>query len=103
MVDGVPVEYWSVTFEFLYRRSNWNMTVADVGYTYKDQDRQLRCYVKDARGKYVQSPEPLALNNDGSLKVQGQQTPGYVAPNLLEFEIYEEIDFSSAFGDPSDI
>lgn len=108
MVDGVPVEFWSVTFEFLYRASNWDMTVGDVGYTYKQGSQQRRGYVFDQRGRYVQSPEPLALNADGSLKTfdsdsdSSQATPGYYRPNLLEFEIYDSINFDAQFGDPTD-
>lgn len=107
MVDGVPVEFWSVTFEFLYRGQTWDMEVADVGFTYKQGTQQRRSYVYDQFGRFVQSPEPLALNPDGSLKTSGedgadQATPGYRRPNLLTFEIYDEIDFSENFGDPTE-
>lgn len=93
LVGTLVLEFWAISFEFLYNDELWSLSVPDVGLNYiSASGAKVRVTVEDADGNYIPSPKPLPLNADGSLK-NGE-------PNVLQRPVYREIEFSSYFGDP---
>jgi len=95
VVNDVEVNYWSVNIELAYRQSGWKLQLPDVGYNYLDGGQKKRAYVLDEDGERVACANPVALNNDGSLKAAG------VIPDILERRVNREVAFEGFFGTPS--
>ena len=96
MVNDAEVRYWSITTELVYRQTGWNLFLPDVGYNYLDAGEKKRGYVTDPdSGEKVPCVNPIALNNDGSLKAPG------LFPDILNRRVNREVNFSSYFGTPS--
>ena len=94
LVGTLIVEFWAITFEFLYNADLWSLSVPDVGLNYiNSSGAKVRATVEDADGNYIPSPKPLPLNSDGSLKASGDA-------DILQRPVYREIDFSTYFGSP---
>lgn len=93
LVGTEVVDFWAVSFEFLYSAELWTLTVPDVGLYHISGGVRRRAMVADADGNYIPSPKPVPLNSDGTLKTSGD-------PDLLDRTIYREIDFGTYFGDP---
>jgi hypothetical protein len=91
-VSSVAVDYWEVTAELVYNEALWVLRAPNVGLNYISGGQKRRCYVLDEDGNYVPAPNPVALNADGSMS-SGE-------PQLLEFYVYREVDFSTFFGSP---
>lgn len=87
------VEFWAVSFEFLYSSEGWDLSIPDVGLFYIEGYKKRRAVVEDADGNYLPSPKPVPLNADGTLKTSGE-------PNLLNRTIYKEIEFGAYFSEP---
>jgi hypothetical protein len=95
IVDGVETKYWSVSVELAYRQSGWRLMLPNVGYNYLEGGEQKRAYVIDSEsGEKVASSNPVALNDNGSLKGSG------LAPDILYRRVHREVGFSSLFGTP---
>lgn len=100
VIGGEPVEFWQISVELLYRRSTHNLFLPNAGLNYLengDTSKKKRCWVLDEEGEKVPSAGPMALEADGSLKQSG---PGPYPPDILEFRIYPEENFSAFFGAP---
>lgn len=96
MVNDAEVRYWSITTELIYRQTGWNLFLPDVGYNYLEGGEKKRAYVIDPDSNdKVACVNPVALNNDGTLKAGG------TLPDILERRVNREVDFSSYFGTPS--
>lgn len=96
VVNGVEVNYWSITTELAYRQTGWNLALPDVGYNYLDGSTKKRAYVIDAdSGEKVPAVNPVALNSDGTLKGADQ------LPDILDRRVNREVNFSAYFGTPS--
>ena len=90
--------YWETTWEFCYRKETWDYKPWDVGFNQlvtsdgtPSASGTQRAAVLGADKKPVKSPVALA---SGVAKGAGS------APDVLEFKLYEETDFS-VFGTPS--
>jgi hypothetical protein len=95
VVDSKEVKYWSVSVELAYRQSGWRLMLPNVGYNYLEGGQQKRAYVIDTdSGERVASSNPVALNNNGSLKGSG------VAPDILYRRVHKELEFAPLFGKP---
>jgi hypothetical protein len=96
MVNDAELRYWSITTELVYRQTGWNLQLPDVGYNYLEGGKKKRAWVEDAESnEKVPCVNPVALNNDGSLKGAGQ------LPDILVRRVNREVNFSSYFGNPS--
>jgi hypothetical protein len=95
VVNGAEIKYWSVSVELAYRPSGWRLMLPNVGYNYLEGSQQKRAYVIDPdSGEKVASSNPVALNNNGSLKGSG------VAPDILYRRVHREVNFQPLFGTP---
>lgn len=95
VVNGAEVKYWSVSVELAYRQSGWELVLPDVGYNYIEGNKKRRAYVEDSEsGERLASSNPVALNENGSLK-----SPG-TAPDIIYRRVHQEIEFAPLFGEP---
>jgi len=92
LVGTLVVNFWEVSFDFLYNEELWSLSVPDVGLNYLAAGVKKRAFVEDSDGNFVPSPKPVALNADGSLR-SGD-------PLVLQRPVYREIEFSTYFGNP---
>lgn len=98
--NEVPVEYWQIRTELLYRGSSHDLFLPNVGLHYLEngvKNRKVRCWVVDDTGERIPSAGPLPLEANGDLKQRGQ---GPYPPDTRTFRIYPEIDFSLYFSNP---
>jgi len=96
VVNDVEINYWAITTELAYRQTGWNLQLPDVGYNYLEGGEKKRAYVVDPdSGDKVAAVNPVALNNDGTLKSAGQ------LPDILDRRVNREVNFSTYFGTPS--
>jgi hypothetical protein len=96
VVNDVEINYWAITTELAYRQTGWNLQLPDVGYNYLEGGEKKRAYVIDPdSGDKVAAVNPVALNNDGTLKSAGQ------LPDILDRRVNREVNFSTYFGTPS--
>lgn len=94
VVNEAEVNYWSISVQLVYRQSGWTLLIPDVGYTYIGIGGvRKRAYVIDEEGGVKDSPNPVPLTADGSLKFTGP-------PNMLERRVNMQTNFSSFFGVP---
>jgi hypothetical protein len=95
VVNGVEIKYWSVSVELAYRQSGWRLMLPNVGYNYLEGSERKRAYVIDSdSGDKVASSNPVALNDNGSLKGSG------TAPDILYRRVHREVNFQPFFGTP---
>jgi hypothetical protein len=96
VVDGVEIKYWSVSVELAFRQSGWRLMLPNVGYSYLDGSEKKRAYVVDPEPPYdkIPSSNPVALNDDGSIKAAG------TAPDILYRRVHREVNFQPFFGTP---
>jgi hypothetical protein len=95
VVNGAEVKYWSVSVELAYRQSGWRLMLPNVGYNYLEGSEKLRAYVIDKEsGEKVACSNPVALNDNGSLKGPG------IAPDILYRRVHREVNFQPLFGTP---
>ena len=105
VVSGVEIKYWSVTVELAYRQSGWNLLLPNVGWNYisgagTSLAEKRRCYViDDATKEKVASANVMALNDDGSIRLNTDWT-GSGAPTILNRRVHREIAFTPYFGTP---
>lgn len=100
VVGSVAVEFWEINVELVYRRSTHNLFLPNAGLNYLENgeaSKKRRCWVLDDEGEKLPSGGPMALEPDGSMKQSG---PGPYPPDIYEFRIYPEEDFSAYFGNP---
>lgn len=107
--NGTKVEYWEVQWEFFYRAPTvqedfttipgWDLTPWDVGFAQRvgddgtpSQSGTKRAAVAGQDKKPVKSP--VALDGNGMAKPAGEP------PDALQFRVYREENFATAFGSP---
>ncbi len=98
IVENLAVDFWSVSFEFLYRPSGWTIPVQNVGMNYLRSDTNGKRYlyrvsVRAPDNSLTAAPTPQPLNDDGTLKTTGE-------PTIRQIAVYNYIDFNVAFGEP---
>lgn len=93
VVNDVQINYWAITTELAYRQTGWNLLLPDVGYNYLEGGEKKRAYVL-FEGEQVPAVNPVALNNDGTLKAGGQ------LPDILDRRVNRQVNFSNFFGTP---
>lgn len=95
------VDYWNITVELVYRRDSHNLFLPHVGFNYLEggvQTKKKRAWIVDSEtGERVPAPNPVPLNADGDLKQIGA---GPYPPDIIEYRLYPELDFSQYFGNP---
>jgi hypothetical protein len=99
-VGTTLVEYWAITVELLYRRSSHNLFLPNAGLNYLlngAANAKRRCWVINEEGEKVPSAGPMALDLNGDIKQIGA---GPYPPDILEFRIHPEVNFSLYFGTP---
>ena len=95
VVNGAEVKYWAVSVELAFRQSGWELILPDVGFNYIEGNERKRAYVIDSEsGERLASSNPVALNENGSLKAQGS------APDIIYRRVHPEIEFAPLFGTP---
>lgn len=96
LVGDTVLVYWEVTYSLIYREETWKLKTPNVGLTAKTQDGtgRERVMIFDQYRNRTPAPRPVPLDEDGFAKDSGEDA------DVLEFQIYEPIDFSSVFGDP---
>jgi hypothetical protein len=95
VVNGAEIKYWSVSVELAFRQSGWRLMLPNVGYNYLEGSQQKRAYVIDPdSGDKVACSNPVALNDNGSLKSAG------TAPDILYRRVHREVNFTPLFGTP---
>jgi hypothetical protein len=95
VVNGAEIKYWSVSVELAFRQSGWRLMLPNVGYNYLEGSERKRAYVVDSEsGERVASSNPVALNENGSLKSSG------TAPDILYRRVHREVNFQPLFGTP---
>lgn len=94
-------DYWNITVELVYRRGTHNLFLPHVGLNYLEggvQNKKKRCWIVDSEtGERVASPGALPLDANGDLKQIGA---GPYPPEVWEYRIYPELDFTQFFGSP---
>ena len=95
VVNDAEINYWSITIDLVYRQTGWNLQLPDVGYNFLEGGEKKRAYVIGEDGDRVACANPVALNNDGSLKNAG------ALPDILERRVNREQAFNTFFGTPS--
>ena len=95
VVNGFELKYWSVSVELAFRQSGWRLMLPNIGYNYLEGGQKKRAYVVDSEsGERVASSNPVALNDNGSLKGSG------TAPDILYRRVHREVEFQPLFGKP---
>jgi hypothetical protein len=96
VVNGAEIKYWSVSVELAFRQSGWRLMLPNVGYNYIEGGKRERAFVLDPEDKTTKLPSsnPVALNDNGSLKAAG------VAPDILYRRVHPEVNFQPLFGSP---
>jgi hypothetical protein len=96
--NGATVIYWEVTWEFAYKADEWTLKPWDIGFAQlvdangdPEPYGSLRAQIKGQDGKLVR--QPVGLDCAGNAVAAGQP------PCELVFEIYEQADFGTAFGE----
>jgi len=111
MVDTVEVEYWKITVELVFRSSNHNLFLPNVGFHYikpGTPPQRMRAYVRslsdplDTGSEVISVPctLPVSLKEDGDINDVIDQSPEARGPLVKEFRVYREFDFSTVFGNP---
>jgi len=111
MVDAVEVEYWKITVELIYRESNHNLFLPNVGFNYikpGNPPQRMRAYVRslsdplDTGSEVITVPStmPVPLKENGDIDDVIDQSPEARGPLIKEFRVYREFDFSTVFGNP---
>lgn len=105
IVSGTEINYYAITVELVYRESGWPLLLPNIGWHYIAQAgtgnaKKERCYVfrADSSDK-VAAAQPLALNDDGSIRFNTDFT-GSGAPSLLTRRVHKEVAFTPYFGTP---
>ena len=96
VVNGVEINYWSVTVELIYRQSGWPLLLPDVGWTYIDGGEKAGVWVRGPYGEKIAASNPQPLAEDGTLKCPGSTC----VPTILERRVNRQADFSLYFGTP---
>jgi hypothetical protein len=94
------VDFWSITVELIYRKSTHNLFLPNAGLNFLlngQANNKRRCWVIAENGDKVPSAGPMALANNGDMKQFGA---GPYPPDILEFRVYPEENFSLFFGSP---
>jgi hypothetical protein len=111
MVDAAEVEYWKITVELIFRSSNHNLFLPNVGFHYikpGTPPQRMRAYVRslsdplDTGSEVIAVPctLPVSLKEDGDINDVIDQSPEARGPLIKEFRVYREFDFSTVFGNP---
>lgn len=111
MVDAAEVEYWKITVELIYRESNHNLFLPNVGFNYikpGTPPQRMRAYVRslsdplDTGSEVITVPStmPVPLKENGDIDDVIDQSPEARGPLIKEFRVYREFDFSTVFGNP---
>ena len=111
MVDEQEVKYWKITIELIYRESNHNLFLPNVGFHYikpGNPPQKMCAYVRslsdplDSNSDVITVPStmPVALKDDGDIDDVIDQSPEARGPKINEFRVYREFDFSIVFGNP---
>jgi hypothetical protein len=82
--------FWTVAYEFHAKFETWTAKPLNVGMMQKVTGGKIR--IKDKYGVDVSQPQPL--NSNGTAKTLGSTA------DALEFDVYEEADFSGLGFDP---
>lgn len=94
------LDFWQITVELIYRKSTHNFFLPNAGLNYLVNgaaSAKRRCWVIGDDGDKVPSAGPMALAENGDLKQMGA---GPYPPDILEFRVYPEENFSRYFGSP---
>ena len=100
LVDGAKLTYWKITVELAYRaEGGWPLQLPDVGYNCIENNKLIRAYVLDPDDKVTRLPcaSPVALNNDGTIKVWVQG----MMPDIVVRRVNAAVDFNALFGTPT--
>ena len=111
MVDEVEVKYWKITIELIYRESNHNLFLPNVGFHYIKHSvppQRMRAYVRslsdplDTGSEVITVPStmPVPLKENGDIDDEINQSPEARGPIVKEFRVYKEFDYGTIFGNP---
>ena len=111
MVDDLEVKYWKITIELIYRESNHNLFLPNVGFHYikpGNPPQKMRAYVRsltdplDTGSEVITVPStmPVPLKEDGDIDDVIDQSPEARGPIVKEFRVYKEFDYGAIFGNP---
>jgi hypothetical protein len=99
VVNGVEVNYWSVSVELVYRSSGWIMKLPHVGWHYIESGQKRRCWAyagEPGSSEKVDASSPQALTSTGNMKYPG----GEGVPDQLLRRVHQAIAFAPYFGTP---
>lgn len=102
IVNGAEIKYWAVSVELAYRQSGWRLLLPNVGWNVWSESRQkkVRAYViDDATDEQVPSANPVALNENGSIRLSSD-LQGSGRPDILYRRVHKEVAFQPLFGTP---
>lgn len=111
MVDELEIKYWKITIELIYRESNHNLFLPNVGFNYikpGNPPQRMRAYVRslsdplDTGSEVITVPStmPVPLKEDGDIDDVIDQSPEARGPIVKEFRVYKEFDYGTIFGNP---
>jgi len=107
VVNGIEVRYYQITAELAYRSSGWQLLLPNVGWSVWSEQRQekIRAYVgsptdDDPSTRYVPSANPVALNEDGSIRLDSD-LQGSGRPDILVRRVHRAVPFANYFGTPT--
>lgn len=102
VVNGQDVRYWQVGVELEYRPSGHPLRLPNVGWNVWSESKQkkVRAYVfDDDTGEKVASANPVALNENGSIRLSAD-LQGSGRPDILVRRVHAAQNFASYFGTP---
>lgn len=82
------IEFWAISYEFLYRKDGWDKKVLDAGFNYKLVDG-MDCTRKKILVEGREPTSPVLLDGNGEVLTCGDE------PVVLTFKPYERVDFST--------
>jgi hypothetical protein len=107
--DGTKIPYWETQWEFFYRAytvnedfttvPGWDLTPWDIGFAQKVDASGTPTASGDKRAAITGQDKkpvkaPVALDGNGMAKPAGEK------PDALQFRVYSEQNFTTAFGVP---
>lgn len=95
VVNDVEINYWSVSIELSYRQAGYTLQLPDIGFTYLDGSDKRRAYVLNDQDERVDSPTPVPLNTDGTMKSPDS------TPDIIERRVNPQVAFNTFFGTPN--
>jgi hypothetical protein len=100
VVNDIPVRFYQISSELVYRASGWQLVVPDVGFNYIEDEVKKRCTVEMPGGGGGCDNNQIPTANAVPLAPDGSMMPTRIDAGLLVRRVHRAVDFSAYFGTP---